>query len=67
MEGFRLFRKVNLGRQKGSVALTVNDQLECMELCPEKDEVLTKSLWINVKGKAGTGDAILGICYRPPN
>jgi len=31
------------------------------------DEELTKSLWVRIKGRAGTGDIILGVCYRPPN
>ena len=38
-----------------------------MELCLEMDEELTESLWVRIKGKAGTGDIVVGVCYRPPN
>ena len=38
-----------------------------MELCPGMDELLTKSLWVRIKGKTGTGDIIVGICYKTPN
>ncbi|GAB0204972.1 hypothetical protein GRJ2_002962800 [Grus japonensis] len=30
------------------------------------DEEPTKSLWVRIKGRAGTGDIIAGVCYRPP-
>ncbi|GAB0182364.1 cAMP-dependent protein kinase inhibitor alpha [Grus japonensis] len=55
MEGYRLFRKYRQGRQGEDVALYVNDQLECMELCLGMDEELTESLWVRIKGRAGTG------------
>ena len=67
MEGYRLFRKDRQGRQGGGVALYVNDQLECIELHLRMDEELTKSLWVRIKGRAGTGDIIVGVCYRPPD
>ena len=38
-----------------------------MELCLGMDEEMTESLWVRVKGRAGTGDFIGGVCYRPPN
>ena len=66
MEGYRLFRKDRQGRQGGGVAFCVNDQLECMELCLGMDEEPTKSLWVRTKGRAGTGDIIVEVCYRPP-
>ncbi|GAB0182026.1 hypothetical protein GRJ2_000667900 [Grus japonensis] len=31
------------------------------------DEELTESLWVRIKGRAGTGDVIVGVCYRPPD
>ena len=31
------------------------------------DEELTKILWVDIKGRTGTGDIIVGVCYRPPN
>ncbi|GAB0189267.1 hypothetical protein GRJ2_001392000 [Grus japonensis] len=31
------------------------------------DEELTESLWVRIKGRAGTGDTIVGVCYRPPD
>ena len=67
MEGYRLFRKDRQRRQGGSVALHVSDQLECMELHLGMDEELTESLWVRIKGRAGPGDIIVGVCYRPPN
>ncbi|GAB0203081.1 hypothetical protein GRJ2_002773700 [Grus japonensis] len=27
----------------------------------------TESLWVRIKGRAGTGDTIVGVCYRPPD
>ncbi|GAB0188073.1 hypothetical protein GRJ2_001272600 [Grus japonensis] len=27
----------------------------------------TESLWVRIKGRAGTGDIIVGVCYRPPD
>ncbi|GAB0183298.1 hypothetical protein GRJ2_000795100 [Grus japonensis] len=30
------------------------------------DEEPTESLWVRIKGRAGTGDTIEGVCYRPP-
>ncbi|GAB0204588.1 hypothetical protein GRJ2_002924400 [Grus japonensis] len=67
MEGYRLFRKDRQGRRGGGVTLYVNDQLECMELHMGMDEEPTKSLWVRIKGRAGTGDTIVGVCYRPPD
>jgi len=37
-----------------------------MELGLGKDEEPTDSLWIRIKGRAGTGDILVGVCYRPP-
>ena len=67
MEGYRLFRKDRQGRRGGGVLLYVNDQLECMELRLGMDEEPTERLWVRIKGRAGTGDIIVGICYRPPD
>ncbi|KAM9591189.1 uncharacterized protein ACIBXB_006085 isoform 1-T2 [Morphnus guianensis] len=53
--------------RRGGVTLYVNDQLECMEPCLGMDEELTESLWVRIKGRAGTGDIIAGVCYRPPD
>ena len=66
MEGHRLFRKDRQGRGGGGVTLYVSDQLECMELHLGMDEEPTESLWVRIKGRAGTGDIIVGVCYRPP-
>ena len=38
-----------------------------MELCLGMDEEVTKSLWVRIKDRAGTGDIIVGVCYRPPD
>lgn len=60
-------RKDGQGRQGGSVALYVNDHLECTELCPKMDEELTESLWVRIEGRTGTDDFIVRVCYRPPD
>jgi len=31
------------------------------------DEELTKSLRVRIKGRAGTGDIIVEVCYRLPD
>ncbi|GAB0210120.1 mitochondrial enolase superfamily member 1 [Grus japonensis] len=31
------------------------------------EEEPTKSLWVRIKGRAGAGDIIAGVCYRPPD
>ncbi|GAB0204978.1 hypothetical protein GRJ2_002963400 [Grus japonensis] len=67
MEGYRLFRKDRQGRQGGGVTLYVSDQLECMELHLGMDEELTESLWVRIKGRAGTGDIIVGVCDSLPD
>ncbi|GAB0179855.1 hypothetical protein GRJ2_000450800 [Grus japonensis] len=67
MEGYRLFRKDRQGTQGGGVAFYINDQLECMELHLGMDEEPTESLWVRIKGGAGAGDIIVGVCYRPPD
>jgi len=36
-----------------------------MELCLGMNEESTKSLWVRIRGTAGTGDIIVGVCYRP--
>lgn len=38
-----------------------------MELCLRMDKMSTKSLWVKIKGRAGTVDVIVGFCYKPPN
>ncbi|GAB0188002.1 hypothetical protein GRJ2_001265500 [Grus japonensis] len=67
MEGYRFFRKDRQGRQGGGITLYINDQLECMELHLGMDEEPTESLWVRIKGRAGAGDIIAGVCYRPPD
>ncbi|PKU47462.1 hypothetical protein llap_2202 [Limosa lapponica baueri] len=54
MEGYRLFRKDRQGRQGRGVALYVSDQPERMELRLGMDEEPDKSLWVRIKGRAGT-------------
>ena len=53
------------GRRGGGVSLYVNDQLECVELWLGMDEEPTESLWVRIKGRAGTRDIIVEVCYRP--
>ncbi|GAB0207806.1 hypothetical protein GRJ2_003246300 [Grus japonensis] len=38
-----------------------------MELHLGMDEELTESLWVRIKGRAGAGDIIARVCYRPPD
>ena len=66
-EGCRLFRKNKKWIQGWGVALYVSAHLECMELCLGMDEELTEHLWVNIKGKTGTGEIIEGVCYRTPD
>jgi len=66
MEGHRLFRKDRQQRQGGGISLYVNDQLESMELRLGTNEEPNESLWVRIKGRAGTGDIIVGVCYMPP-
>ena len=44
-------------------------QLECTVRHLGIDEEPSESLWVRIKGRAGagTGDIIVGICYRPPD
>ena len=67
MEGYRLLRKDRTDRRGGRVTLHVGDQLERLELRLGMDEEPTESLWVRMKGRAGTGDIIVGVCYRPPD
>ncbi|GAB0178861.1 hypothetical protein GRJ2_000351400 [Grus japonensis] len=38
-----------------------------MELRLRMHEELNESLGVRIKGRAGTGDTIVGVCYRPPD
>ena len=49
------------------VTLYVTDQLGCMELHLGMGEEPTESLWVRIKGMAGTGDVIVETCYRLPD
>jgi len=49
------------------VALYVSDHLACMELHLGMDEELTESLWVRINSRVGTGDIIVGVCYRSPD
>lgn len=50
MEGYKLFRKNRYGRPGGGVvALSVNDQPECMEFCLGVDEESAKSFQLRIK------------------
>lgn len=49
-----------------TLLLNVPDQLELTELHLGMSEEETMSLWVRIKGRAGTGDIIVGVCYRPP-
>ena len=61
----------SLGRtgrgHKEGVSPSVTDQLECMELCLGMEEEPTEGLWVRIKGRAGTDDIIVGVCYRAPD
>lgn len=64
MEDFRVFGKEKLGRQVGGVALYVSNWLESMEVCLEKDEDPAESLWVKIKGRAGTEVVTVRACSR---
>ncbi|GAB0205646.1 hypothetical protein GRJ2_003030200 [Grus japonensis] len=38
-----------------------------MELCLVMDEELKESLWVMIKERAGKGNIIVDVCYRPPD
>ncbi|PKU41195.1 hypothetical protein llap_8496 [Limosa lapponica baueri] len=67
MEEYRLLRKDRQGRRGGSVALYVNEQLECMELHLGMDEEPMESVLVKIKGDVEAGDITVGVCYRPPD
>lgn len=37
-----------------------------MDLCLGIDEELTETLWVKIKGRAGTSDIMVEVCYKPP-
>ena len=57
----------SLGRtgREDEEGVSPSNQLACMELCLGMDEEPTESLWVRIKGRAGTGYIIVGVCYRP--
>jgi len=65
IEGYRLFRKA--GEMRRRCHPLCQYQLECMELHLGLDEEPTESLWVKIKGRAGTGNIIAGVCGRPPD
>ena len=67
MEGYRLFRKDRHGRQGGGVTLYAMTSWSAWSSQLGMDEEPTESLWVSIKGRAGTGDIIVGVCYRPPD
>jgi len=67
---YRLFRKDRQGRRGGGAAVCVKNQLECMELHLGLESLWVKpreNLWVKIKGRAGTGNITVGVCYRPPD
>ena len=50
--------------QQGEVAelLHVKERLHCIEYCPGADEEQVESLWVRIKGQAGIGDTVVGVC-----
>jgi len=67
IDGYKCFRKDRQGKRRGGVALYIDVLLESLELHLRIHEDLTESLWARVKGKAGEGVIVVGICYRPPD
>lgn len=41
--------------------------LERMELCLAMDEEPIECLWVRIKERAGKGNIIVCLCYRPPD
>ncbi|GAB0207190.1 hypothetical protein GRJ2_003184600 [Grus japonensis] len=71
-----IFKKENKGvkgsfcnqrEEREDVRNSADTKLDCMELHLGMEEEPTKSLWVRIKGRAGTGDIIVGVCYRPPD
>ena len=51
----------------GRVALYVREQLECTQLQLGEGEGQEESLWVRIKGWAGMGETVVGVCYRSPD
>ena len=64
MDGYRLFRRDRQGRRGGAVALYVREELDCMMLTAGNDKVET--LWVRMKVKANTAEAVVGSCINHP-
>lgn len=47
-------------------ALHRQEQLGCMQFCYGMCDGLVRSLWARIRGKAKTGNIVVGICYGPP-
>lgn len=50
-----------------TLLLNAPDQLELMELHLGMGEEETLTLWVRIKGRTGTGDIVVGVCFWPPN
>ena len=41
------------------------ENTQILHLKMQMDEEPNESLWVRIKGRAGTDDIIVGVCYRP--
>lgn len=62
MEGCHLPRKDRQERRGGVVTFCVSERCEHMELHLGVDEEVIKNLRVRIKGKAWTGDIVVGVC-----
>jgi len=54
-------------RRGGAVALYVEEQIDCTELCLRNSNEQVESLWVKVRGQANKGNLMADVYYRPPN
>lgn len=48
-------------------ALHKEKQVRYVEFCYGLCDGLVRSLWARIRGKANTGNMVVGICLRPPS
>lgn len=54
MEGYRIFGKGRQRRCGGGASPSVNERLQCMDLCLGMGEELTETFGVRIKGRVGT-------------
>lgn len=55
------------GEEEGLIELYTKERLEFMELYLRTGDKAVESLWVRIRRQTITGDAVPGVCYRPPD